>query len=61
MKKLILEILNSQYGEWVRFAIPIVSKTSISIYKIAKKKSDEKEDEQKLPWVGLISGIDKEI
>lgn len=59
MKKLILEILNLQYKEWIICAIPIILSAIGAIIKTIKKNINKRKSKKILPWIGKIDGIDK--
>lgn len=60
MKKLIFEILNSQYKDWIIFFITIILSVVGGIIKYVKGNINRRKNKKKqLPWIGRIDGIDK--
>lgn len=59
MKQLILEILNSQYRDWIMFFIPFILAIISVIVKWINRNTNKPKKKKDLPWVGKIDVIDK--
>ena len=59
MNKLFLEILNSQYKDWIMFSIPFILAAIATLIKYVKKSIGKRKKKKNLPWIGRIDGINK--